>query len=523
MEGKRNAKEAASPRRNANRDEDVFDFPGVEDEGGGNGPVAREAYLALNEAFKSVKGRLLEANALNTELQTKLKQRDKKGPHGSVYQERDTLQSHLQKSYLAFEEKYDENEQLKKNIQELKEDLRLSQEAIAHSQGEGSSRAGSTSEEEQKSEKKRYVTITKELQTMGLEVVEEKEQLFVILTDRDNLKKWIEEKSDGNIKVAFIGSTLKDKATEIEGLLAVPKGYKELESKRNGLEAEVIQLKKKIQDQADELTRFYKVFKEVMELNKKAKVQQKVEPENTEQGQPQTVVSSGTSKRTTSRTSTALQKKAETMLATAKEQVAEIKKTKEHLDKQDKSLRTLIDLTEKTTQDFSRLVGAPKPREVPDFPGNRGRPQGAEGGEYMFQGHRSGEENFERAFSSDAPLSIAIQETEMHRLKNTGANVELSDEASYNLRLHSGESGMASSSAVFTRRTEGRVISMATGVSENTWTGESDIEVIEEEEDFVGASMPRGKICPVCERFFSASYGQNAFEMHVQEHFDDDA
>ena len=119
---------------------------------------------------------------------------------------------------------------------------------------------------------------------MGLEVVEEKEQLFVILTDRDNLKKWIEEKSDGNIKVAFIGSTLKDKATETEGLLTVPKGYKELESKRNGLEAEVIQLKKKIQDQGDELTRFYKVFKEVMELNKKAKVQQKVEPENTEQG-----------------------------------------------------------------------------------------------------------------------------------------------------------------------------------------------------------------------------------------------
>ena len=45
MERKRNAKEAAY----SSRDEDVFDFPGVEDEGSGNGPVAREAYLALKE------------------------------------------------------------------------------------------------------------------------------------------------------------------------------------------------------------------------------------------------------------------------------------------------------------------------------------------------------------------------------------------------------------------------------------------------------------------------------------------
>ena len=154
---------------------------------------------------------------------------------------------------------------------------------ISLAQGESSSRPGSTSEEEQKSEKKKYITITEELQTMGLEVVEEKEQSFVILTDRDNLKKWIEDKSDGNITVAFKGSTLEDKATETEGL-TVPEGYKEPESKRKVLEAEIIQLKKKIQDQADELSRFYKVFKEVMEQNLRAKAQQKVEPENTEQG-----------------------------------------------------------------------------------------------------------------------------------------------------------------------------------------------------------------------------------------------
>ena len=89
-------------------------------------------------AFRSLKKRLAEAEVQNAELQAKLKQRDKKGSHSKVYQEkdelqrqRDKLQNHMQKSYLAFSEKYGENEQLKKIIQELKEALRLSQEAIA--------------------------------------------------------------------------------------------------------------------------------------------------------------------------------------------------------------------------------------------------------------------------------------------------------------------------------------------------------------------------------------------------------
>jgi len=84
-------------------------------------------------AFKTVKKWLLDAKVQNAELQLKLQQiREKKlGPHSRVYQERDELHSHLQKSYQAFSEKYGENEQLKKTIQELKEALRLSQETNA--------------------------------------------------------------------------------------------------------------------------------------------------------------------------------------------------------------------------------------------------------------------------------------------------------------------------------------------------------------------------------------------------------
>lgn len=234
-------------------------------------------------------------------------------------------------------------------------------------------------------------------------------------------------------------------------------------------------------------------------------------------------VSGATSQRTTSHTSTALQEKAETTLASVKEKVTEIKQVKEHLDKQNKSLRTLIDLTEKTTADFSQLVGARKPREVPDSPGGRIPSQGMEMGASFSQGQRSREGNFERVFSDDAPLSMPVQETEKHRLKSNGADEEISNEAMYNLRLTGGEGALAPSSAVFSKRVEGRAVPMTTPISENTWTGESDIEVIEEEEDFVGASASRGKFCPVCERFFPASYDQNEFELHVQQHFEDDA
>lgn len=231
----------------------------------------------------------------------------------------------------------------------------------------------------------------------------------------------------------------------------------------------------------------------------------------------------GTSQRTTAKTSTAMQTKAATMLATVKEQTAELKQVKEHLDKQNKSLRTLIDLTEKTTTDFSQLVSAPKPRDVPDSPGESENPQGAEGGAgSLFQEQGSRERNFERVFSDDAPLSIPVQETEAERLKNTRANLEFSNAAMYNVRLAGGQRSTPPSSAISSGGAEGIAVPMATTASEATWTGESDIEVIEEEEDFVGATSSRGKFCPICERFFPASFDQIEFELHVEQHFVND-
>lgn len=120
---------------------------------------------------------------------------------------------------------------------------------------------------------------------MGLEVIEENEQLFIILIDRDNLKKWIEESSDGNITVVFKGSALEDKDTKTEGVSTLHEGHEQTEGKRKRLEAEIILLKRKIQDQAEEMNRFYKVFKQAMEENLRTKEKkQQAEGRNIEQG-----------------------------------------------------------------------------------------------------------------------------------------------------------------------------------------------------------------------------------------------
>lgn len=135
-------------------------------------------------------------------------------------------------------------------------------------QSKSGAQPGATSEEEAKLEKKKYKTIIEELKIIGLEVVEEKEKLFILLTERDNLKKWIEEKSDGNITIVIKGRTLENKATETEVILTRQENYEQAEGKRKRVEAEVIILRQKIEDQAQELNRFYKVFKEVMTQNK---------------------------------------------------------------------------------------------------------------------------------------------------------------------------------------------------------------------------------------------------------------
>jgi len=120
---------------------------------------------------------------------------------------------------------------------------------------------------------------------MGLEAVEENEQLFIILTDRDNLKKWIEESSDRTVTVVFKGSASEDKDTKTEGVSTLHEGHEQTEGKRKRLEAEVILLKRTIQDQAEELSRFYTVFKQAMEENLRNKEKkQQAEGRNIEQG-----------------------------------------------------------------------------------------------------------------------------------------------------------------------------------------------------------------------------------------------
>ena len=206
----------------------------------------------------------------------------------------------------------------------------------------------------------------------------------------------------------------------------------------------------------------------------------------------------------------------DTILFTAQGQTAEVRQVKEHLDKQNESLRTLVEITDKTIQDFERLVSAPKaPQNVPVYTEEGDSRWAEEGATLLPQGGGS----FERVIGNDAPLSIPVQESNLYRAKKSDAT---GGSASVTQRVTE-EKNVGPFSAASSRAPEGRAVSMSTFVSENTWTGESDIEVIEEEEDFIGSASSRGKICPVCERFFPDSYGQTKFELHVNQHFVDDA
>ena len=208
-------------------------------------------------------------------------------------------------------------------------------------------------------------------------------------------------------------------------------------------------------------------------------------------------------------------KKVDTILSTAQEQTAEVRQVKEHLGKQNKSLRTLMDITDKTIQDFERLVNAPKvTHNVPVYTEGRSPRWPEEGATSLPQGEGS----FERVMGDEAPLSIPVQESNLYRAKRSD---ETSGAASVTRRV-TGDGNAAPFSAASSRAPEAKAVSMTTFLSENTWTGESDIEVIEEEEDFIGATSSRGKICPVCERFFPDSYGQKEFELHVNQHFEGD-
>ena len=46
-----NSRKDSSPRLSSSGGEDVFDFPGVEDESNGSGPPSREAHAALREGI----------------------------------------------------------------------------------------------------------------------------------------------------------------------------------------------------------------------------------------------------------------------------------------------------------------------------------------------------------------------------------------------------------------------------------------------------------------------------------------
>lgn len=474
----------------------MLDFPGVEDDSSGSNPVSREAHQALKEAFHSLKKYYDDAKVKNVELREKLKQRERDSSHTE-----EELKNLLQKSYDAFKEKCEENKELTKKITELKKELK---------QNNRETHSCSPSEEEVKSQQRKYKTVIEEFSKMGLDVVEGKDKQSVILIERDNLKKWIEGISDGNLTVVSKGSSLMGKTSEIDRTGAL---NKDIDEEKQRLRAQVIFLRRQIHDEADKYSGLHRLYKISMEKNLQFRKHiQRVHDGNAQKGM------SPVAQQTRTVTSKSVQTKVESMLTFVKHRVSEMKQVGEILNNHNKSLRILINLSETNTSQFLKVVSERKRREVPLNTQRSDLPDQAEGGtNQISQMQRKSQRQFEDVGSEDEHLSMPVQESKMLRLTRTEDNTEFSNEATNDRRTISVDRGTNSPS----RQTD---VSMATVRSDTSRTGESDVEVIEEEDEPYGAaSAATEKWCPLCEVFFPASCEQSEFERHVQQHFETDS
>ena len=186
-------------------------------------------------------------------------------------------------------------------------------------------------------------------------------------------------------------------------------------------------------------------------------------------------------------------------------------KVKDHLDKQKSALGTLVALTRKASQELSRIV-TPSPLHNT----NTGQTVRKTETNATTRSHRLEEGTFEH-LSEDTPLSLPVQETEEHRVRRVGEPLPIIEERSRKDQAPRASSPVTPS----TEGAEGGAVSMTTVASQSTWTGESDIEVIEEDEEILAATSFQGRMCPMCEAYFPQRVSQAEFEFHVTQHFEE--
>lgn len=133
-----------------------------------------------------------------------------------------------------------------------------------------------------KSQQRKYKTVIEEFSKMGLDVVEGKDKHSVILIERDNLKKWIEGISDGNLTVVPKGSSLMGKTSEIDRTGAL---NKDIDEEKQKLKVKVILLQKKIHLEADKYNGLHRLYRITMEQNLQfKKLIQRVHDGNAQKG-----------------------------------------------------------------------------------------------------------------------------------------------------------------------------------------------------------------------------------------------
>ncbi|XP_031556752.1 uncharacterized protein LOC116293466 [Actinia tenebrosa] len=248
--------------------------------------VPKEPYLLLLRAFNDVKKKLISARNEKEILHEKINALVKNVTFlenkvefcASIEKENETLKEKVGLGFQAFDKKYKEYENLKKELQTIKEglnkqaedrgeeqqDLAVQKEETATqtkasfdpAREENKTVESSTQTSEEKTDEVGCVpssTPTKLLRNCGLEIVQQDGNFYLFLSERDLLKQWLENETDGKVSVAFEKTPVCERfvQTDIKKMTEEIPCVECLENKTI-----IIHLKNKIVDQANSIKRY---------------------------------------------------------------------------------------------------------------------------------------------------------------------------------------------------------------------------------------------------------------------------
>ncbi|KAK3700496.1 hypothetical protein QZH41_015718 [Actinostola sp. cb2023] len=271
-------------------------------------------HLCLSNPFDDVRGKYLKEQADNTALTQEihiLKEKLKvelskayddnlntQAENRVLVEENEVLKETLGKGFEAYDDKYKETEKLKKELA-LKEreaadndnDGTSDQDMTNQKEGAAASPTTISQEDTHNVEQKPPVTFkstqTDEekrdevamtsvnykdlLNSCGLEVVLQADKVFLILINRDDLKLWLENETDGKVSVSFEKIPVCERFIQTDDVTIISQDNVHKDQQLN--QAIIIQLKSKIYDQANIIKKYRQIMSQQLNKSLAASVQ----------------------------------------------------------------------------------------------------------------------------------------------------------------------------------------------------------------------------------------------------------